>query len=96
MEPTYPSGSYVYVGMKQQVSYGQTGLFIVKGETIIREYQPEGLVSRNGHFETILINDRYEFRCCGRVLGIVEDGDMAAGPLLEKIEIAFEEEPNDL
>ncbi len=92
MEPTYPHGCYVYVSTDQQVSYGQIGIFIVNGESYIKEYQPEGLVSHNGHYKTIRISDGSEARCFGLVTGIVEDGDIAAGSLLEKIETAFEEE----
>ena len=33
-----------------------------------------------------------DVRCCGRVIGIVEEGEIASGSLLEKIEAAFEEE----
>ena len=92
MEPTYPHGCYVYVSTDQQVSYGQIGIFIVNGESYIKEYQPEGLVSHNGHFKTIRISDGSEARCFGLVTGIVEDGDIAAGSLLEKIEIALDEQ----
>ena len=92
MEPTYPNGSYVYVSTEQRVAYGQTGIFIVNGEAFIKEYRPEGLVSHNGRYKTIRIGEGTDVRCCGRVTGVVEDGDIAAGTLLEKIETAFGEE----
>ena len=92
MEPTYPHGSYVYVNTDQKVTYGQAGIFIVNGEAFIKEYQPEGLVSHNKRFRTISIGEDADVRCCGRVTGIVEEGDVASGSLLEKIEVAFEEQ----
>ncbi|MBR7174450.1 MAG: LexA family transcriptional regulator [Clostridia bacterium] len=92
MEPTFPNGSYVYVNSEQEVSPGQIGIFIVNSEAFIKEYQPEGLVSHNKRYKTIRIGEETEVRCCGRVTGIVEDGDIASGALLEKIETAFEEE----
>ena len=92
MEPTFPNGCYVYVNSNQNVSYGQIGIFIVNGESYIKEYQPEGLVSHNGHYKTIQAGDGTDVRCCGRVIGIVEEGEIASGSLLEKIEAAFEEE----
>ena len=92
MEPTYPNGCYVYVNTDQEAAYGQVGIFIVDGEAYIKEYQPEGLVSHNKRYKTIRIGEDADVRCCGRVTGIVEDGDIASGFLLEKIEIAFEEE----
>ena len=91
MEPTYPNGSYVYVSSGQEVACGQTGSFIVNGEAFIKEYQPEGLVSHNRRFKTIFTGDGTDVRCCGRVTGIVRDGDIASGAMLEKIETAFEE-----
>ena len=92
MEPTFPNGSYVYVNSEQEVSQGQIGIFIVNSEAFIKEYQPEGLVSHNKRYKTIRVGEETEVRCCGRVTGIVEDGDIASGALLEKIETAFEEE----
>ena len=89
MEPTYPNGSFVYVNSRQEVSYGQTGIFIVNGEAFIKEYRPEGLVSHNGHYKTIRAGEGTEVRCFGRVTGAVAEGDLAAGSMLEKLEAAF-------
>lgn len=91
MEPVYPHGCCVYVSSGQDVAYGQTGIFIVNGEAFIKEYQPEGLVSLNRRFRPIRVGEGADVRCCGRVVGIVDEGDIASGALLEKIEAAFEE-----
>lgn len=91
MEPAYPDGSFVYVNSRQPAAYGQTGIFIVNGEAFIKDYRPEGLVSRNRRYRTIYTGEGADVRCCGRVTGLVGEGDLASGSLLEKIETAFEE-----
>ena len=91
MEPTFPNGSYVYVKTDSEISYGQIGIFIVNDESYVKEYRPEGLVSHNKRFKTISIGEDTVVRCFGRVTGIVDNGDIADGSLLEKIEAAFEE-----
>ena len=92
MEPTFPNGSYVYVNTDPEITYGQIGIFIVNDESFIKEFRPEGLVSHNKRFKTISIGEDTVVRCFGRVTGIVENGDIASGSLLEKIEAAFDEE----
>ena len=92
MEPTFPNGSYVYVTSGSAISYGQIGIFIVNGESFIKEYRPEGLISHNHRFRTISVSDDVDVRCFGRVTGLVAEGDIASGALLEKIEAAFEGE----
>ena len=91
MEPTYPNGSYVYVCTGQEVSFGQIGIFLINGEAFIKEYRPEGLVSHNRRYKTIHTGGDTDVRCYGRVTGRVADGDLASGPLAEKIEAAFAE-----
>ena len=91
MEPTFRNGCYVYVNSLQQVSFGQIGIFIVNDEAFIKEYRPEGLVSHNRRFKPLIIDENTEVRCCGHVTGIVEEGDIATGTLLEKIEAAYAE-----
>lgn len=92
MEPTFKDGSFVYVDSTATVQPGQIGIFIVNGESFIKEYQPDGLHSHNSRYKTIFTGDDVDVRCCGRVTGPVADGDIASGSLAEKIEAAFDEE----
>ena len=92
MEPTFKDGSYVYVEMGAAVQPGQIGIFIVNGEAFIKEYQPDGLHSHNPRYKTIFTGEGVDVRCCGRVMGAVAEGDIAAGALLEKVEAAFADE----
>lgn len=92
MEPTFSDGSYVYIDSTAEVQPGQIGIFIVNGESFIKEYQPDGLYSHNARYKPITITEDSDVRCCGRVTGPVDEGDVATGSLAEKIEAAFEEE----
>ena len=89
MEPTFKDGSYVYVEFGATVQPGQIGIFVVNGEAYIKEYQPDGLHSHNPRYKTIFTGEGVDVRCCGRVMGAVAEGDIAAGMLLEKVEAAF-------
>ena len=89
MEPTYPDGSFVYVDTSADVQVGQVGIFIVNGEAFIKERRPDGLHSHNPRYAPI--HPDADMRCCGRVVGIVGDTDLAGAALSEKIEAAFAE-----
>ena len=90
MEPTYRNGSYVYVDTRAAIQPGQVGIFIVNGEAFIKEYQPDGLHSHNPRYKTIYTGEGADVRCCGRVTGAVAEGDIATGPLAEKVMAAFD------
>ena len=90
MEPTYRNGSYVYVDTRAAIQPGQVGIFIVNGEAFIKEYQPDGLHSHNPRYKTIYTGEDADVRCCGRVTGSVAEGDIATGPLAEKVMAAFD------
>ena len=91
MEPTFEDGSYVYIDSDAEVKPGQIGVFIVNGEAFIKEYRPDGLYSHNSRYKPIIVSEGSNVRCCGRVTGVVGEGDIAIGSLLERIEAAFEE-----
>ena len=88
----YLDGSYVYVDTSAEVQPGQVGIFILNGESYIKEYQPDALYSHNQRYKPIPIHRDSEVRCCGRVTGIVGESDIANAALAEKIEAAFAEE----
>ena len=95
MEPTYKNGSYVYVDTGAEIQYGQIGIFIVNGDSFIKEYQPDGLHSHNVRYKTITVSDDTDVRCFGRVLGAVDEEALPVGDQLERIEAAFEEADED-
>ena len=92
MEPTFPDGSYVYIDSNTEVQPGQIGIFIVNGESFIKEYRSDGLYSHNSRYKPIIINEGSDVRCYGKVTGAVGKDAIATGSLAEKIEAAFEED----
>lgn len=92
MEPTYRDGSYVYVDTKAAVQPGQVGIFLLNGEAYIKEFRLDGLYSHNPRYKPIPIGRDTEWRCCGRVTGVVGENDIARAALAERIEAAFAEE----
>ena len=95
MEPNYPDGSKVYVDEKQEVHFGDDGVFILNGEALIKKMTPEGLYSYNDDKETYPTRKVYDtdtFKAVGKVIGRVGDFDIAAGDELLAIEDAFKTE----
>ena len=76
MEPMYPDGSLVYIEKTQDLRYGDIGLFVVNGESYIKQYRAEGLLSLNPAFPLIPVNDGSSCLAVGRVVGIVREEDM--------------------
>lgn len=93
MEPVYPDGCFVAVSSTREITFGQVGIFIVNGESYIKQYQPDGLVSFNHHFKTIRVPDGTGIRCCGVVMGVLPSDAMAQGPLRSKLETVFSDLP---
>lgn len=91
MKPKFPDGCSVYVDTEAEVHNGDVGIFIVDGESYIKEMRPEGLHSYNPSYKTIKIHEETNFRCFGKVLGIVDEKDVPTGPELTRIREAFHE-----
>ncbi len=95
MEPIYPDGSKVYVDEKQEVHFGDDGVFILNGEALIKKMTPEGLYSYNADKETYPTRKVYDtdtFKAVGKVIGRVGDFDIPTGDELLAIEDAFKTE----
>lgn len=76
MEPLFADGSMVYVQRTQELSYGDIGLFVVNGESYIKQYRAEGLLSLNPAFPLIPISDGSSVLVVGRVIGAVREEDI--------------------
>ena len=89
MEPVYPHNRYVYVDTSADVGIGQVGIFIVNGESYIKERQADGLHSYNPRFPTTVPGPDSVLSFFDRVLGLVEEDDLATGEKAEQVEAAF-------
>ncbi len=76
MEPVYPDGSLVYVQKTRDLRYGDIGLFVVNGESYIKQYRAEGLLSLNPAFPLIPVGDGSSCLAVGRVVGTVREDDL--------------------
>ena len=95
MEPIYPDGSKVYVDEKQEVHFGDDGVFILNGEALIKKMTREGLYSYNQDktsYPTRTIYESDNLKIVGKVIGRVGDFDIPEGEELWKVESAFKDE----
>ena len=90
MEPDLHDGDDILVQYADAISPGEVGVFVADGEGFVKEYQPDGLHSHNPRYKTIYTGEGADVRCCGRVTGAVAEGDIATGPLAEKVMAAFD------
>lgn len=71
MTPTFHNGDELLVEFTQEIDPGEIGIFVIAGESFVKEYQPDGLHSHNPKYKTIHPGPDDNFRCAGRVLGVV-------------------------
>ena len=71
MIPTFQNGDELLVEFTQEIEPGEIGIFVIAGESFVKEYQPDGLHSHNPKYKTIHPSPDDNFRCVGRVLGVV-------------------------
>lgn len=73
MLPTFRDGDDLLVEYTPEINPGEIGIFIVAGEGFVKEYQPDGLHSHNARYKTIHPTPDDNFRCIGRVLGVITE-----------------------
>lgn len=71
MTPTFHNGDELLVEFTPEIDPGEIGIFVIAGEGFVKEYQPDGLHSHNPKYKTIHPGPDDNFRCVGRVLGVV-------------------------
>lgn len=72
MLPTFADGDVLFCQHTQELNYGDIGIFILNGETYVKEYGKEGLISHNPDKERygiITISDGDSLVVEGKVLG---------------------------
>lgn len=68
MEPNYMNGDIVLVSSKEEMKYGDVGIFIVNNEAFIKEYGEKELISRNPDCNNIKISEYDNIVCMGKVI----------------------------
>lgn len=73
MEPDYHDGDTVLVSQKQEMKYGDVGIFVINGSAYIKEYGKNELISRNPDFDNISVSEYDNIVCMGKVVGKLTD-----------------------
>ena len=98
MAPVYHSGDRVLVQRFpncQELKPGDIGAFIVGNETYIKEYQKDGLHSFNEDYDTMHFNSDEHVILIGKVMGIVEEKDLASDEHIELYRVLHPEEDEE-
>lgn len=69
MQPNFCDGDIVLVESCEEVEIGEIGIFILDGESFIKEYGGYRLISLNHKYEDIQLKKYDSITCRGRVLG---------------------------
>lgn len=69
MEPTYYDGDILLVMKQDSIRIGEIGIFIVDGNSYVKEYQKDRLVSHNDQYKDIEFTEYTEAKCVGKVVG---------------------------
>lgn len=69
MEPEYSDGSCVLIKKQESLSPGEIGIFVVDGESYIKEYQTKYLHSLNPEYGDIELQEDQYIQCMGKVVG---------------------------
>lgn len=80
MEPAYSDGDLVLVQRipgAPNLTYGETGAFIVGNETYIKTYQKDGLHSLNRRYGVMRFGEEASVYLIGRVLGLLDPKQIA-------------------
>lgn len=73
MEPEYYDGDLAMVEHCERVEPGETGVFVIDGEGMIKVYREDGLHPLNPDYKVIRPSAHANVRCFGRVLGKVTE-----------------------
>jgi len=77
MEPDFADGEELLVKHASSVRPGEVGVFVCGGAGYVKEFQPDGLHSRNPAYSPLRFPPEEEVRCIGKVIGKVA-GDSRA------------------
>lgn len=72
MQPDFCDGDIILVESCESVELGEIGIFILDGESFIKEYGGYRLISRNPQYKDIRLKEYDSISCRGRVIGKAE------------------------
>lgn len=72
MEPTFSDGDKLLVQHTDSVDVGEIGIFIIDGQSYVKEFGEDRLISHNPKYPDIIPSEYSDFRCVGRVIGVMK------------------------
>lgn len=72
MEPTYYDGDTLLVKKQASIHQGEIGIFLLDGESYVKEYQTDRLISHNKKYPDLLFQDFQDIRCIGKVMSFIK------------------------
>lgn len=72
MEPTFSDGDKLLVQHTESVNVGEIGIFIIDGQSYVKEFGEDRLISHNPKYPDIIPSEYSDFRCVGRVIGVMK------------------------
>ena len=72
MEPTFSDGDKLLVQHTDCVNVGEIGIFIIDGQSYVKEYGEDRLISHNKNYPDIIPSEYSNFRCVGKVVGVMK------------------------
>ena len=98
MEPVYYDSVLVVVRRYPgcgKLKPGDVGAFMIGNETYIKEYQKDGLHSYNEDYDTMHFNSDEHVILIGKVMGIIEEKDLASDEHIELYRVLHPEDEED-
>ena len=77
MRPTLKDGDRLLIQQTESLAIGELGVFMVNGDSFVKELGKGCLVSHNRKYRDIRFSDCDDIRCVGRVLGLLDESDIA-------------------
>ena len=72
MEPTFSDGDKLLVQHTDCVNVGEIGIFIIDGQSYVKEFGEDRLISHNKKYPDIIPSEYSDFRCVGKVIGVMK------------------------
>lgn len=72
MEPTFSDGDKLLVQHTDCVNVGEIGIFIIDGQSYVKEFGEDLLISHNKKYPDIIPSEYSDFRCVGKVIGVMK------------------------
>lgn len=69
MEPTYFNGDKLLVAKQDELNIGDIGIFIINGESFVKELGNGELISHNNNYQNISLNEFDNIKTIGKVIG---------------------------